>query len=187
MVSSHLSLFLFANLITSFAYGKLEAYLTDTRLDINYIVISGIAATLFVRCVGVILRRRKSTGKFNNIPLVVSSVLIFLFTTLVSFVFEGLSLSNPLQHSSSSECCWFVCQHMEDVCSLWDRPRVISEPYQNTCEDRLPDRPIGRHFSGRCSDGKVSFTSHQWFQSSTIYKPLRSTVHGLSGVTTIMS
>jgi len=44
---------------------------------------SGIAVTLFIRAVGTILRKRRSTGKVN-LPFVLPSVLIFILATVVS-------------------------------------------------------------------------------------------------------
>jgi hypothetical protein len=148
MVSSHLSLFLFANLITSFAYGEVDSCLACTR----YIVILGIAVTLFVKSIGTILRKRSRTGKLNY-PLVLPSVLIFLFATLVSSVaFRSQCWFETL---SPSECSWFMGQHMEDLRCLRTRPRVLSWPHPNAGEDSFPDRPSGSHNSGRCSGGTV--------------------------------
>ena len=47
-------------------------------------VILGIAFTLFLKSVRTILRKKRSTGKLN-MPLVIPSILIFCFATLVSY------------------------------------------------------------------------------------------------------
>jgi hypothetical protein len=58
------------------------------QLDTNFTFATGIACTLFVKAVGIILRKRRSTGKLN-LPLVVPSVLIFILATVVSLISLG--------------------------------------------------------------------------------------------------
>jgi len=61
MPAGHIPSYLFAVLITSFCYG--------------------IAVTLFAKSVATIVRKRRSTGRLN-LPLVIPSVLIFIFATV---------------------------------------------------------------------------------------------------------
>ena len=53
--------------------------------------ISGIAVTLFIKSVGTIVRKRRSTGQLNLL-LVMPSALIFIFATVVSLIGIGIQL-----------------------------------------------------------------------------------------------
>ena len=47
--------------------------------------ITGIAVTLFAESVSTIVRKRRATGKLN-LPLAIPSILIFMFSTVVSYM-----------------------------------------------------------------------------------------------------
>lgn len=94
MGPSQLSTTLFATLITSVIYGKLELRLVNWGFATA--VISGIAITLFAKSVSTMKRKRKFKGELN-LPLVLISSAIFLLATTVS----SMSRNTCVQLNSS--------------------------------------------------------------------------------------
>jgi len=79
------------------------------QLDLSPVfhsVISGIAVTLFARAVATIMRKRNTAGKLN-LPLIIPSILIFMFATVASFMLF-------VCHTT----CWRHCS-FQNVVGLW--------------------------------------------------------------------
>ena len=116
MAPGHIPSYLFGTLITCVGYGELTK-MPCARLITS--VTSGIAITLFVRSIGTILRKRRTTGKLN-LPLVIPSILIFILATLVSF--DTATKSDLFLKLSPSECYWFIYQYIYGFHSLREKP-----------------------------------------------------------------
>ena len=153
MPAGHIPSYLFAVLITSFCYGGPKSYPVGHTLIAS--VIPGIAVTLFAKSVATIVRKRRSTGRLN-LPLVIPSVLIFIFATVVSFMVLGCQAR--FKTLSLSECYVHMDQHIYNFCCEWKWPLGLSGPYHNASEDDNSNWPSRSHSSGRCFGGTFAFT-----------------------------
>jgi hypothetical protein len=120
MAPGHIPAYLFAVLITSFCYGRPKSSYCRTIIKS---FTSGIAVTLFFKSVATIVRKRRSTGKFN-LSLVIPSALIFLFATLVSVLLLGHQIC--FETPFLPECHRHMDPYIHDFCGSWQRSRSLS-------------------------------------------------------------
>ena len=139
--------FMFGILIASVAYGE-HIYTVNIAMLLLNTNALGIAITLFITSLGMIIQKKRATGKYN-LPLVIPSVLIFILATVVRVaLFE-----TRINFLSSLECYGLMVQHVPGLCCQQEWSYGLPRANQNTSENGLSDWWNRSHNSDRCSRG----------------------------------